>query len=140
VFYSKQGYPTPLRRIVVRDASGERVTSLTSNTRLSLTTLAELYRCRWQVELFFKWMHDLRIKALSGTSERAVKPRIWRAVATYVLTAIIKKRAELPHSLYQILEILSVTMFETTPLDQLFARTTAQGVADYDQLQMALLR
>ena len=137
VFYSKQGYPTPLRRIVVKDEAGERITFLTNNTRLSPTTLAELYRCRWQVELFFKWIKQhLRIKAFFGTNENAVKTQIWIAVATYVLIAIIKKRAVLPHSLYQILQILSVTMFETTPINQLLARTPEP---DSEPLQLVLL-
>ena len=140
VFYSKQGYPTPLRRIVVKDESGERITFLTNNTRLPPTTLAELYRCRWQVELFFKWIKQhLRIKAFFGTSENAVKTQIWIAVATYVLIAIIKKRAALPHSLYQILQILSVTMFETTPINQLLARTTPQPEPDSEPFQLVLL-
>jgi len=140
VFYSKQGYPTPLRRIVVKDEAGERITFLTNNTRLSPTTLAELYRCRWQVELFFKWIKQhLRIKAFFGTSENAVKTQIWIAVTTYVLIAIIKKRAVLPHSLYQILQILSVTMFETTPINQLLARTTAEAKTDSEPLQLVLL-
>jgi hypothetical protein len=140
VFYSKQGYPTPLRRIVVKDTAGERITFLTNNTRLSPTTLAELYRCRWQVELFFKWIKQhLRIKAFFGTSETAVKTQIWIAVATYVLIAIIKKRAALPHSLYQILQILSVTMFETTPINQLLARTTAEAETGSDPFQLVLL-
>jgi len=140
VFYSKQGYPTPLRRIVVKDEAGERITFLTNNTRLSPTTLAELYRCRWQVELFFKWIKQhLRIKAFFGTNENAVKTQIWVAVATYVLIAILKKRAALPHSLYQILQILSVTMFETTPINQLLARTPAQTEPDSDPLQLVLL-
>ena len=120
VFYSKQGYPTPLRRVVVRDDAGKRITFLTNNIRLAPETIAELYRLRWQVELFFKWIKQhLRIKAFFGTSENAVKTQIWIAVATYVLIAIVKKRAALPHSLYEILQILSLTMFETTPINQL---------------------
>jgi hypothetical protein len=140
VFYSKQGYPTPLRRIVVRGEAGERITFLTNNTQLSPTTLAELYRCRWQVELFFKWIKQhLRIKAFFGTSENAVKTQIWIAVATYVLIAILKKRAALPHSLYQILQILSVTMFETTPINQLLARTIPQAEPVSEPVQLVLL-
>ena len=139
-FYISQDYPEQLRRIVVKDEAGGRITFLTNNTRLSPATLAELYRCRWQVELFFKWIKQhLRIKAFFGTSENAVKTQIWIAVATYVLTAIIKKRAALPHSLYQILQILSVTMFETTPINQLLARTTTQAEADSEPLQLVLL-
>ena len=90
--------------------------------------------------MFFKWIKQhLRIKAFFGTSENAVKTQIWIAVATYVLIAIIKKRAALPHSLYQILQILSVTMFETTPINQLLARTTPQPEPDSEPLQLVLL-
>ena len=125
---------------MVREESGERITFLTNNTRLAPATLAELYRCRWQVELFFKWIKQhLRIKAFFGTSENAVKTQIWIAVATYVLIAIIKKRAALPHSLYQILQILSVTMFETAPINQLLARTIPQFEPDSRPLQLVLL-
>jgi len=120
VFYSKQGYPTALRRVVIRDDEGKRITFLTNNTALPPETVGELYRLRWQVELFFKWIKQhLRIKAFFGTSENAVKTQIWIAVATYVLIAIVKKRATLPHSLYELLQILSLTMFETTPINQL---------------------
>ena len=93
VFYSKQGYPTALRRVVVKDEDGKRITFLTNNIHLTPETVAELYRLRWQVELFFKWIKQhLRIKAFLGTSENAVKTQIWIAVATYVLIAIVKKR------------------------------------------------
>lgn len=94
----------------------------------------------WQTGGVHVWIKQhLRIKAFFGTSENAVKTQIWIAVATYVLIAIIKKRAALPHSLYQILQILSVTMFETTPINQLLARTTAQAETDSDPLQLVLL-
>ena len=122
VFYSRQGYPTALRRVVVKDDAGKRIVFLTNNARLPPQTIGELYRLRWQVELFFKWIKQhLRIKAFFGTSENAVKTQIWIAVATYVLIAIVKKRARLPHSLYELLQILSLTMFETTPINQLLA-------------------
>lgn len=121
-FYSRQGYPTALRRVVVKDDEGKRIVFLTNNTRLPPEVIGELYRLRWQVELFFKWIKQhLRIKAFFGTSENAVKTQIWIAVATYVLIAIVKKRAMLPHSLYELLQILSLTMFETTPINQLLA-------------------
>jgi len=140
IFYSRQGYPTPLRRIVVRDEAGKRVTFLTNNTRLQPETIAELYRCRWQVELFFKWIKQhLRIKAFFGTSENAVKTQIWIAVATYVLIAIVKKRAALPHSLYELLQILSLTMFETTPINQLLATAPRPSDDDSESLQLNLL-
>ena len=96
---------------------------LTNNIDLPAQTIAELYRCRWQVELFFKWIKQhLRIKSFFGTSENAVKSQIWIAVSVYVLVAILKKRLKLSASLYEILQILSLTMFERTPLDQLLAR------------------
>ncbi len=123
VFYSAQGYPSPLRRIRVKDADGKTLVFLTNNTDLPARTIAELYRCRWQIELFFKWIRQhLRIKSFFGTSENAVKPQIWIAVSVYVLVAILKKRLNLSASLYEILQILSLTMFERTLLDQLFAR------------------
>jgi hypothetical protein len=120
IYYSRQGYPSAVRRVVVRDEDGKRIAFLTNNTSLAPQTISDLYRLRWQVELFFKWIKQhLRIKAFFGTSENAVKTQIWIAVATYVLIAIVKKRAMLPHSLYELLQILSLTMFETTPIDQL---------------------
>lgn len=123
VFYSAQGYPSPLRRIRVKDADGKTLVFLTNNLDLSARTIAELYRCRWQIELFFKWIKQhLRIKSFFGTSENAVKSQIWIAVSVYVLVAIIKKRLNLSASLYEILQILSLTLFERTPLDQLLTR------------------
>ena len=99
--------------------------------------MGDLYRLRWQVELFFKWIKQhLRIKAFFGTSENAVKTQIWIAVATYVLIAIVKKRAMLPHSLYELLQILSLTMFETTPINQLL---TPPPLLPDDEQQLVLL-
>ena len=110
---------------------------MTNNTALAPETVSELYRLRWQVELFFKRIKQhLRIKAFFGTSENAVKTQIWIAVATYVLIAIVKKRAMLPHSLYELLQILSLTMFETTPINQLLSPPTPPP--DDDQ-QLVLL-
>ena len=122
-FYSTQDYPAPLRRVRIKDDEGKTLVFLTNNTDLPARTIAELYRCRWQVELFFKWIKQhLRIKSFFGTSENAVKSQIWIAVFVYVLVAILKKRLALSASLYEILQILSLTMFERTPLDQLLAR------------------
>ena len=122
-FYTTQDYPTPLRRVRIKDDEGKTLVFLTNNTDLPARTIAELYRCRWQVELFFKWIKQhLRIKSFFGTSENAVKSQIWIAVSVYVLVAILKKRLKLSASLYEILQILSLTMFERTPLDQLLAR------------------
>jgi hypothetical protein len=120
VFYSKEGYPDVLRRIRFKTDAGKTLVFLTNNFALPALTITELYRCRWQVELFFKWIKQhLRIKSFFGTSENAVKTQVWIAVSVYVLVAIVKKRLHLDASLYEILQILSLTMFETTPLHQL---------------------
>jgi len=120
-FYSHQDFATPLRRIRFKDPlTGKRLVFLTNNFALPAITITELYRCRWQVELFFKWIKQhLRIKVFFGTSENAVKTQIWIAVSVYVLVAIVKKRLNLSASLYEMLQILSLTMFERIPLDQL---------------------
>jgi Domain of unknown function (DUF4372)/Transposase DDE domain len=118
-FYSRQDFDTPLRRVRFND-TGKRLVFLTNNFILPAFTITELYRCRWQVELFFKWIKQhLRIKVFFGTSENAVKTQIWIALSVYVLVAIVKKRLNLSASLYEILQILSLTMFERIPLDQL---------------------
>ena len=141
VFYSSKDYPAALRRVVVRDeASGKRVTFLTNNFALKPDLIAQLYRQRWQVELFFKWIKQhLRIKAFLGTSENAVKTQIWIAVCTYVLIAIVKKRLKLPHSLYEILQILSLAMFETTPINQLLTTFTSDTDSEFEPQQLSLL-
>jgi len=117
-FYTAKDYPAKLRRIKYYDSETKRTfVFLTNNFALPALTIAELYRCRWQVELFFKWIKQhLRIKSFYGTTENAVKTQIWSAVSVYVLVAIIKKRLKLDASLYTILQILSVTVFERTPL------------------------
>ncbi len=117
-FYSDLDYPEPLRRIGFIDAkTGKRLRFLTNNFNLSPLTIARLYRKRWQVELFFKWLKQhLRIKAFYGTSENAVKTQLWTAVAVYVLVAIVKKRLGLEKSLYTILQILSISLFEKEPI------------------------
>lgn len=135
-----KGYPAPLRRVVVKDETGKRISFLTNNFSLKPEMVAALYRQRWQVELFFKWIKQhLRIKAFFGTSENAVKTQIWIAVSTYVLIAIAKKRLQLPHSLYEILQILSLTMFETAPINQLLTPTTADRSHESEQTQLTLL-
>ena len=119
---SLAGYPEQLRRVKYFDAEREKqLVFLTNNFVLPALTIAKLYKCRWQIELFFKWIKQhLRIKAFYGTSDNAVKTQIWIAVSTYVLVAIIRKRLHLELNLYTILQILSVTLFEKVPLDQLF--------------------
>jgi hypothetical protein len=123
-FYSDLEYPEQLRRIGFIDAkTGKRLRFLTNNFDLSPLTIARLYKQRWQVELFFKWIKQhLRIKAFYGTSENAVKTQIWTAVAVYVLVAIVKKRLGLERSLYAILQILSVSLFEKEPIFQALSR------------------
>ena len=140
VFYSNRDYPVPLRRVVAKDDSGKRITFLTNNFALAPEMIADLYRQRWQVELFFKWIKQhLRIKAFLGTSENAVKSQIWIAVATYVLIAIVKKRLNLPHSLYEILQILSLNLFETTPINQLLMNPSQFPEPSFESNQLSLL-
>ena len=117
---SAKAYPDPLRRITYVDAeTNRRLKFLTNNFALPALPIAQIYKCRWQVELFFKWIKQhLRIKAFYGTSQNAVKTQIWIAVSIYVLVAIVRKRLGLKLSLYQILQILSVTLFEKTPILQ----------------------
>jgi len=141
VFYSSKDYPAPLRRVVVRDELGKRVVFLTNNFALKPALIAALYRQRWQVELFFKWIKQhLRIKAFFGTSENAVKTQIWIATCTYVLIAIAKKRLHLErHSLHEILQILSLTMFETTSINQLLTPSSTDSDPGFEQIQLNLL-
>jgi Domain of unknown function (DUF4372)/Transposase DDE domain len=117
-FESASAYPDPLRRVSYYDAeTNKRLKFLTNNFTLPALTIAQIYKQRWQVELFFKWIKQhLRIKAFYGTSENAVKTQIWIAVSVYVLVAIVRKRLGLEASLYQILQILSLTLFEKTPI------------------------
>ena len=119
-FYALKDYPEKLRRIRYFDAeTKKRLIFLTNNFTLPAPIIARLYKCRWQVELFFKWIKQhLRIKAFYGTTENAVKSQIWIAISVYVLVAIVKKRLKLDRSLYAILQILSVTLFEKTPISQ----------------------
>jgi transposase len=119
-FGSASTYPDTLRRVSYFDAeTGKRLKFLTNNFTLPAHTIAQIYKQRWQIELFFKWIKQhLRIKAFYGTSENAVKTQIWIAVSVYVLVAIMRKRLGLEASLYQILQILSLTLFEKTPILQ----------------------
>jgi Domain of unknown function (DUF4372)/Transposase DDE domain len=139
-FYSRQGFNRPLRRIRFTDPqTGKRLVFLTNNFALDALTIAKLYKCRWQVELFFKWIKQhLRIKAFFGTSENAVKSQIWIAVSVYVLVAIVKKRLALPASLYEMLQIFSLTLFEKTPINSLFDADQSQKSPDADANQLNL--
>ena len=142
-FYTKQDYPVHLRRIRFKDAeSGKTLVFLTNQMTLPAATICALYKSRWQVELFFKWIKQhLRIKRFFGTSENAVKTQIWIAVSVYVLVAIVKKRLNLDASLYTLLQILSVTLFEKMPLQQAFPGNdynTKQG-ENYNQLNLFMI-
>jgi hypothetical protein len=133
-------YPDTLRRIVYFDAEKEsRLVFLTNNFLLLPLTLAQLYRIRWQVELFFRWIKQhLRIKAFYGTSENAVKTQVWVALSAYVLVATAKKQLGLDLSLYQILEILSVTIFEKTPILEGFSNVNYQTPEVGPGIQLSL--
>ena len=139
-FYSRQDFDTPLRRVRFKDpTTGKQLVFLTNNFTLPAFTITELYRCRWQVELFFKWIKQhLRIKVFFGTSENAVKTQIWIAVSVYVLVAIVKKRLNLSASLYEMLQILSLTMFERIPLDQLLNKIIADDIQAFSSNQLNL--
>ena len=124
-FYTAQDYPDTLRRIKYHDTDNHRTfVFITNNFFLPSLTIAQLYKCRWQVELFFKWIKQhLRIKAFYGTSVNAVKTQIWIALCVYLIVAIIKKRLGLKLSLYTILQILSITLFEKIPISQALTDT-----------------
>lgn len=133
-------YPEPLRRVSYYDAEHQRkLVFLTNNFLLSPLAVAELYRCRWQIELFFKWIKQhLRIKAFYGNSENAVKTQVWIAVSVYLLAAILKKELASDLSLAEILQILSVNTFEKTPLNQLLSTFSHQSPPTPDPNQLRL--
>jgi len=139
-FYTLKDYPEKLRRIRYCDAdTKKRLVFLTNNFTLPALVIAHLYKCRWQVELFFKWIKQhLRIKAFYGTTENAVKTQIWIALSVYVLVAIVKKRLKLDRSLYTILQILSVTLFEKTPIFQALSPIDYEEPEDDDDNQLIL--
>ena len=137
---SARRYPEPARRIKLRDPERtQTLVPLTNDLELPAATIAELYRCRWQIELFFKWIKQhLRIKSFYGVSENAVRTQIWIAVAVDVLVAILKKRLGLEASLYTILQILSLTAFEKMPLEQILSleASTPSGQQASNELKL----
>ena len=139
-YYSSRDYPTHLRRIRFKDPeSGKTLVFLTNNFVLPAATICALYKARWQIELFFKWIKQhLRIKKFYGTSENAVKSQIWIAVSVYVLVAIVKKRLNLDASLYTLLQIFSLTLFEKMPIQQAFAGNTPFPNQDENNNQLNL--
>lgn len=142
VFYSRQGFDAPLRRIKFKDpVTGKTLVFLTNNFALPALTITQLYRCRWQVELFFKWIKQhLRIKAFFGTTENAVKTQIWIAISVYVLIAIVKKRLNLSASLFELLQILSLTVFERVSVIQLLTRCEPVNQLTTPQNQLNLFK
>jgi hypothetical protein len=134
-FYARRDYPAPLRRIGYRDPkTGKALVFLTNHFTLPALVIAQLYQRRWQIELFFKWLKQhLRIKAFYGRSPNAVRLQIWSAIAVYLLVARLKKRLHLETSLYTILQILSLTLFEKMPITQAFAQGSSQTLSSNTQ-------
>ena len=139
-YYAQKHYPELLRRIRYRDPkTAKTLVFLTNNTALDAATICALYKCRWQVELFFKWIKQhLRIKRFLGTSENAVKTQIWAAIATYVLIAIVKKELEIEASLYTFLQILSVSVFEKIPISCALGEKLDRTEDSFDENQLIL--
>ena len=139
-FYQSKAYPDKLRRVKYYDAKTDKtLVFLTNNFSLPAMTIAELYRNRWQVELFFKWIkQNLRIKTFYGTSENAVKSQIWIAVSVYLLVAIMKKRLKIEASLYTILQVLSVAIFERMPVLQALTKEEYITKTDSESNQLLL--
>lgn len=139
-YYASKDYPAVLRRISYFDAeTDKRLVFLTNNFTLPSLTVVQLYKCRWQIELFFKWIkHYLRIKTFFGTSQNAVKTQIWIAISVYILVAIIKKEQHLELSLGEILQILSITLFEQVPISEVLMKTSSQNKEFQSRNQLLL--
>jgi len=140
VFYYSKAYPDPLRRIRYYDEENDRrLVFLTNNMQLPAVTIAELYKSRWQIELFFKWIKQhLRIKSFFGTSANAVKSQIWIAISVYLLVAILKKELGIDRTLYEILQVLSLTQFEKTPINQVFENKNYKTETPHSHNQLTL--
>ena len=136
--YAVIDYPEKIRRIKFRDKeTGKTFVFLTNNFHLKATEVAQLYKHRWKIELFFKWIKQhLKIKSFWGQSENAVKTQVWIAVSVYVLVAIAKKKFMLQQSLYEILQILSISIFERIPINQLFQQTQKQYFKELNHKQL----
>jgi hypothetical protein len=137
-YYTSQDYPAVLRRIGYFDSETKtKLIFLTNNFTLPALTIAKLYKCRWQIELFFKWIKQyLRIKTFFGTSINAVKTQIWIAISVYLLAAIVKKELNIEQSLGEILQILSITLFEQMPIEQALTNNMSQN--NFNQLHKQL--
>lgn len=141
-FYSAKAYPNLLRRIRYRDPeTGKRLVFLTNQFTVTAPVITQLFRCRWQIEIFFKWIKQhLRIKAFYGTSVNAVKTQVWIAVCVYLLVAIMKKKLHLPQSLYTILQVLSVTIFNKEPLVEVLTSANYKSKKAIDDNQLWLFK
>lgn len=139
-YYAAKDYPEKMRRIKFKDEqTGKVLVFLTNNFHLKATEIAQLYKHRWKIELFFKWIKQhLKIKSFWGQSENAVKTQVWIAVSVYVLVAIARKRFMLKQSLYEILQILSISIFEKMPINQLFQQTQLQYFKERDDNQLKM--
>jgi len=139
-YYAAKDYPNKMRRIKFRDEeTGKILIFLTNNFHLSAIEIAQLYKHRWKIELFFKWIKQhLKIKSFWGHSENAVKVQVWIAVSVYVLVAIAKKHFMLKQSLYEILQVLSISIFEKMPINQLFQKTQLQYFKEQDDNQLKM--
>ena len=139
-YYTSKNYPDALRRITFRDQdTKKRFTFLTNNFELDALIIARLYKCRWQIELFFKWIKQhLRIKSFFGNTLNAVKTQIWIAISVYVLVAIIKKKLKIERSLYEMLQILSISLFEQMPIEQALTNTNLQNQNEAFRNQLLL--
>ena len=138
--YASKDYPEKMRRIKFKDdATGNILIFLTNNFHLKATEIAQLYKHRWKIELFFKWIKQhLKIKSFWGQSENAVKTQVWIAISAYVLVAIAKKKFLLEQSLYEILQVISISAFEKIPLHQLFQQTQLQYFKEQDDNQLKM--
>lgn len=138
--YASKDYPERIRRIKFRDEETSKdLIFLTNNFHLKATQIAQLYKYRWKIELFFKWIKQhLKIKSFWGHSENAVKTQVWIAITVYILVAIAKKRFMLKQSLYEILQILSISIFEKMPINQLFQQTPLQYFKEHNHNQLSL--
>ena len=139
-YYASKDYPEKMRRIKFKDDdTGKILIFLTNNFHLKAKEIAQLYKHRWKIELFFKWIKQhLKIKSFWGLTENAVKTQVWIAVSVYVLVAIAKKRFMLQQSLYEILQVLSISIFEKMPINQLFQQTQLQYFKEQNDNQLKM--
>ncbi len=136
--YASINYPTKIRRVKYYDKEHDRVlVFLTNNLELEATEIAKLYKHRWKIELFFKWIkQNLKIKTFWGTSENAVKVQIWIAISVYIIVAIAKKRFNLKQSLYEILQVISISVFDKVPINELFSNPIQQNFKELNRNQL----